>query len=471
MSLRSNFVYKSILTIANPLIGIFTFPYISRVLGVKNLGLVDFVDNTINYFLLFAMMGIANVGVRSIASVKNNRSQLNKVFSNLLGINLWFTLFTLVIYFLSIGLITRFKEFSELFYIGSAKILFTTLLIEWFFTGIENFKYITIRTLLIKVSYVVCVFTLIRTPDDYVTYFVLTTVVVIANALINLVYSRNFVSIELKEFFNCRFLKENVTIGIYTIMTSMYLTFNAMFLGIMTDTVQVGYYTSAYRLYSLVLGLFSAFTSVMLPRMSSIIAEGNNLEYNNYIKNSFQFVALFSVPMIICSIILAPDLIFLLCGDGYQGAILPMRIIMPAIILVGISQILAIQVLMTMKKDKVLLIASVIGAIISLVINIMTVSRLGSIGSAIVLLCAELVVTGIYVTYTVIQKLVDIPWSFFIKALILTVPCAAICLFSKYIFNDRYIVLAVSISASILFYLLANRSILKYYFSRTSNIS
>ena len=70
-SIKKNFAYKSILTISSYIMGFIIFPYISRVFGVERLGLVNFVDNTINYFLLFATMGIGILGVREIAAVKN----------------------------------------------------------------------------------------------------------------------------------------------------------------------------------------------------------------------------------------------------------------------------------------------------------------------------------------------------------------------------------------------------------------
>lgn len=463
MSLRQNFTYKAILTIINPLIGFFTFPYISRVLGVANLGLVDFVDNTINYFLLFAMLGISNIGVRSIAAVNGSRDKLNTTFSNLLGVNLFFTILLLIVYILSISIVTRFNQYSELFYIGTAKILFSTLLIEWFFTGIENFKYITIRTLLIKIIYVGSVFLLIKEPSDYLLYFVLTVSVIVVNAIVNIFYSSNFVSVKFKELFNFKYLKENVEIGIYTIMTSMYLTFNVMYLGLMTNNTQVGYYTSAYRLYTLVLGVFSAFSSVMLPRMSNLLANGNNSEFNKYLIKSFEFVALFSVPLAICSSILAPELIYMLCGEGYEGAILPMKIIMPALILVGIAQVLVIQVLLPMKKDKVLLVASIVGAVISVVVNILLVSKQGSLGSAIVMLSAEFVVTVIYLMYVHITALVKFPWRYFIRALVYTIPCVCVCLLSRSLISNTYLVLTVSVLCSLILYYIENRQTIKPY--------
>ena len=141
-SIKKNLIYKSILTIANPILGILTFPYISRVLGVENVGLVNFVDNTISYFLLFASMGVSTIGVRAIASSKNNQATLNRVFSNILGLNLIFTFVVLILFNLALILIPRFNANLELFLIGNAKILFTSLLIEWFYSGIENFKFV-----------------------------------------------------------------------------------------------------------------------------------------------------------------------------------------------------------------------------------------------------------------------------------------------------------------------------------------
>lgn len=463
MSLRQNFTYKAILTVLNPLIGLFTFPYISRILGVSNLGLVDFVDNTINYFLLFAMLGISNVGIRSIAAVNGSREKLNKVFSNLLGLNLFFTALLLIVYISSISLVARFNQYSELFYIGTAKILFSTLLIEWFFNGIENFKYITIRTLLIKIVYVSSVFIFIKESSDYLLYFILTVSVIIVNALVNIFYSRNFVSVQFKELFDFRYLKENVEIGVYTIMTSTYLGFNVMYLGLVTNNTQVGFYTSAYRLYTLILGLFSAFSSVMLPRMSNLLANGNNEDFKKYLTKSFEFVALFSVPMAVCSSILAPELIYLLCGSGYEGAILPMRIIMPAIILVGIAQILVIQVLLPMKKDRVLLIASIIGAIISILLNVLLVSKNGSLGSAIVMLSAEFIVTMIYLVYVHKSALLRFPWKYFIQALIYSVPCVCVCLLSKHFISNVYVLLIIAVIVSLFLYAMENYKTLKTY--------
>lgn len=461
-SIKKNLIYKSILTIANPILGIVTFPYISRVLGVEYLGLVNFVDNTISYFLLFASMGISTIGVRAIASSKNNQSELNSVFSNILGLNIVFTLFVLIIYNLALITIPKFNANIELFLIGNAKILFTALLIEWFYSGIENFKFITIRTLIIRLLYVVLLFIVIKRPEDYILYFILTTAIIVVNSIVNLLHSFNFVRINFNELFRCTFLKENLLIGIYSIMTSMYLTFNVMFLGLATNNIEVGYYTSAFKLYNLILSIFTAFTSVMLPRMSSLISNNDFTRFNLYIKKSLESVALLSFPIILCGALLAPEIIDLICGSGYEGAIYPMRIIMPSIIFVAISQVLAIQVLMPIKKDNILLKTSLCGAFVSIILNITLVPYFGSIGSSFVLLLSELTVTTIYILYISKKRILKIPWNRFIKSLMTSLPCAIICIVCKNLISSSYLTIIISIIFSVLIYWLMNTREFKY---------
>ena len=421
-SIKKNFAYKSVLTLSTYLINFITFPYVARVLGVERIGLVNFVDNTVNYFLLFATMGVGLLGVREIAAVKEDKKRRDQVYSSMLALNLLFTLVSLGIYLLCISTIPKLCQYDELFYIGTAKILFTVFLVEWFFTGVENFRYITLRSILIKVLYIISVFLFVRDTSDYRLYFILTVGVVVLNALINQLYIRKFVRVRWNNIQLFKYLKQNVTLGIYTLMTSMYLTFNVMYLGLVSNNTEVGYYTTAFKLYSVILGFFTAFTNVMLPRMSSLLANGEKDRFQELVNRSFSVMATCCIPLILCSMIMAPQIVYILSGPGYEGAILPMRIIMPAAFAVGVAQVLAIQVLMPMKKDKVLLIASIIGAVVSLLINLLVVPSVKSVGSAVVLLCSEMGVTGMYVWYVLSQELILIPIKAIGKNVLFSLP-------------------------------------------------
>ncbi|WP_302608435.1 flippase [uncultured Bacteroides sp.] len=460
-SIKKNFAYKSALTISTYLMSFITFPYVSRVLGVDGIGLVSFVDNTINYFLLFATMGINLIGVREIAAVRNDRDKCNQIFSNILGLNLLFTLATLAIYVVCICFIPQFYQYKEMFYIGASKILFTTFLVEWFFTGLENFRYITIRSLLIKALYVIAVFVWVRSHGDYKLYFTLTVGVVVVNAFINMVYVRNFVKLRFRAMFSLNFIKQNLILGIYSIMTSMYLTFNVMYLGFVSDNTEVGYYTTAFKLYSVILGFFTAFTNVMLPRMSALLADGEQEKFRLLVNKSFSMMSIFSIPLILCSMILAPQIIYVLSGSGYEGAILPMRIIMPAVLFVGIAQVLAVQILMPLKKDKVLLCASVLGAFVSIILNLSLVYFWKSIGSAIVLICAEFVVTSCYIGYLKFKSLIQISFGKLLYGLLFAIPCLLIVVLCDHVISNPFLCVTIALAAMLLYFMIIHKILMK----------
>ena len=131
----------------------------------------------------------------------------------------------------------------------------------------------------------------------------MTVGVVVFNAIINIFYVKDFVVFGFRDMFSQKYLKQNFSLGIYSIMTSMYLTFNVMYLGLTTDNVQVGYYTTAFKLYSVILGFFTAFTNVMLPRMSALLAKGDVEHFQRLVNKSFSIMSVFSIPMIACSMI------------------------------------------------------------------------------------------------------------------------------------------------------------------------
>lgn len=443
MSIKVNFAYRSLIVVSFYLMSFISFPYISRIFGVANLGLVNFVDNTVNYFLLFATMGINVLGVREIAATKSDPKLCCQVFANVLGINLLFTAITLIIYLVIVVNVPKLSQYSELFYIGSAKIVMTAFMVEWFFTGIENFRYIAIRSIAIRACYIAAIFIFIRQPEQYRLYWWMSVAVVVINAVVNMAYAQKYIDFKWQQLFSLRYMKSNITLGIYAIMTSMYLTFNVMYLGLVSNNTEVGYYTTAFKLYSVVLGFFTAFANVMLPRMSALIAEGDGKRFEQLIDKSFAAVATFSTPIILCSIILAPQIIFALAGKGYEGAILPMQIIMPAIVLVGASQVMTLQVLMPMKKDRVLLYISIVGAAVSLMLNLLIIKRLQSVGSAIVLLSAEVIVTLIYIVYLRKNLGIRIPVMIFFREFALCLPSTIICIAASALVTNPLLSLAV----------------------------
>jgi O-antigen/teichoic acid export membrane protein len=465
MKIKTNFIYSTILTASNFIFPFLTFPYISRVLGVSNVGVYNWVGGIIQYFILFSMMGIGIVGIREVAKNKNNSEELSKTFSSLLMLTVFTTVLSLLVLFVLMAVIPKFTDYKEMFYIGAANIFINLFLVEWFFKGIENFKYITIRSIIVKSIYVICVFVFVQHRGDYVIYYFLTVAAVVLNALFNWIYCRKFVHFTFKSISVKPFIKPFLILGIYLLFNSMYSTFNVAYLGFVGGNKEVGYYTTATKLYGILLAFFSAFTGVMLPRISALVAENNFKEVNRLIERSFDILYTFCFPIIIFFMFFAPEVIRIIAGAGYEGSILPMRIVMPLMIIIGTEEILIIQLLMPLNKDKAIFINSVIGAIIGVTLAIVLVKNLHSVGSSIVWVCSELSIL-ISASYFVKKYIgINIPYKMVFLKFLYAIPYILICYGVLAVFSDSLIMLITAGIGSLLFFIIDD-----FYISRNNFI-
>ena len=464
--IKKNFIYSSILTTANYIFPLLTFPYVSRVLGVSNIGIVNFIDSVIDYFILFSALGINIVGVREIAKYKKDKIMLSQVFSGLF----WLITITTTIAIFVLCIITIYvdllRQHWQLMSIGALKLLMNYMLIEWLYKGLEEFQYITIRTLIVKILYVIGVFVFVRHEGDYPIYFFLITMMVVLNAIINLVHSRQYVTLAIHNISVFKNVKPLCIIGIYQILNSMYISLNVTYLGFVSGETEVGYYTTAFKLHHILIALYTAFTGVMLPRMSSLLAENRVDEFKILIKKASDILFTFSIPLIIFAIIYAPVIIRIVAGTGYEGAIIPMRLMMPLVFIIGYEQILVIQTLMPLKKDKAILKNSIAGATIGLLLNIILIPRLASIGAAIVWLSSEIVVL-LFAQYFVTKYVkIRFPWKKMLQSFLSNIPLI-ICLYLLYIrFDNQFLSFSVGVFF-VCVYFLANNLL----FSKNEQVS
>lgn len=448
-NIKKNFFYSSFLTTANHLFTFITYPYVSRVLGVEKIGTVNFIDSIVNYFIMLSMMGVAIVGIREVAKSKNKREDLNSIFSTLFILNSGFTVFALITLYIAYIMMPELHNHTHLMFLGAFKLIANMFLMDWFFKGIENFKIITIRTFTIRTLYVICTFIFIHSPEDYIIYFTMVTVSVVLNATVNCIYIQKFVSFTNKGLKLKKFTVSVLILGIYMFFGSFYSSFNTMILGLKCGDTEVGYFSTATKLYTIFLSLFSAFTAVMMPRMSSLLKAQLFEEYYHLFHKSIQLLFAFCMPLVILTTIQAHNIIPLIAGNGYEGAIVPMMVCMPLLLVIGYSQILINQGLMPLGKDKAILVSSIVGGTIACIMCFLIIQPLGSIGSAILWVLSELAVniTAGFFVFKYIH--IKIPIKYMTSAFFYHIPLLLILLITKDI--TSFVIVDLAIASSITF--------------------
>lgn len=391
-SIKKNFIYSSILTSANYIFPLIVYPYVSRVLGVTKIGACNFVDSIIQYFTLLSMFGITSIGIREIAKSKNDKARLDTVYSNIFCINAVFTIVSVLLLLIVIFTVHDLYEYRKLLFVGILKVISNFFLIDWLFRGLEEFKYITFRTLLVKCLYVVAIFLFIKNESDYTTYYLLTVLMITLNSLLNQRYARRFVRLSFQSVNLGIYIYPIITMGLYAVMTSMYTTFNTAYLGFVAGDKEVGFYTTAHTLYGALLAFFNAFTNVMLPRMSSLVSEGNMDRFKYLLNKSSNILFSYSIPFVLLFIVFAPEIISIYAGNGFEGAVLPMQISMPLMVIIGYEQIIITQGLLPLDKNKSVLVNAIVGALVGVILSFIIVGKFKSVGSTIVWTVSELCV-------------------------------------------------------------------------------
>lgn len=446
MGVKKNVLYTTFLTGANYIFPLITYPYISRILGPANIGANEFALRIVGYFLLFASLGVTTIGTREVAKSKQSKEECSKTFSSILILNLLSTIFILVVYGICIYSVASFQRVKPLLLIGSIQIAFTPFLIEWLYKGMEDFPYITKRSLAVRVLYVISIFIFVKTEEDLLKYFTLTIFSMILNAIFNWEHKRKYVRFTIKGLNFKKYIKPYFTFGLYALLTSMYISFNVLFLGIVSTNIEVGYYSAATKLFSVILAFFTSFSAVMMPRMSNMLANHDNESIRCLIFKSFELLFPIALTTILIGEFFAPQIILILSGPGYEGAILPFRIILPLIFIIGTEQILIVQILTPMGKDKAVLINSIVGSICGLVLNFAIVPQLGCTGSAIVWIASEVAVfsSAFYFVSKTMSKNI-IPVNLLLKNIILLlVPIIVTFIIQKFYLNG-YITMIFSV--------------------------
>lgn len=395
-SLKANYLFNLANTISGLLFPLITFPYASRILLADGIGQINFFQSIIQYITLLTCLGIPMYAIREVAKIRENIEERNKVTVEILLLHASLTVVGYIIMILLVATVTKIQVDILLFLLLSTTIFFTAIGCEWFYQGVEDFKYITIRGLIVKTISVILLFLLVKTKEDIMWYAAYSVFGVLGGNVFNFVRLRKYISIKtlpFRELHPLRHLLPALHVFVLNLVISIYVQLNTVMLGFMADTTAVGLFTAASKLSHMVLGIVGALGTAMLPRLSNLITTGQKEEFNRLAQKSMQFVIAITLPMTVGIIMTSSYLIPLFCGDTYTPAILTLQVISPIILAIGISNIMGIQILYPQGQENKVIISTALGAIANFFLNVWLIPQLAQDGAAIATVIAEIAVT------------------------------------------------------------------------------
>lgn len=395
-SVKVNYILNLINTGTQMLFPLITFPYVCRVIEADGIGQINFFQSIISYISLFTCLGIPMYAIREIARDRSDVVQMNRTAMEILLLHSMLTLGGYAIVAILCLTVPQIQVNIPLFLILSLTIFFTAIGCEWFYQGIEDFRYITIRGLIIKTVSVVLLFIFVKSKTDLLYYGCYTVFGVLGGNIFNFFRLRKYIhreNIIFSELHIKRHIKPVLKVFSFSVVTSIYLQLNTVLLGFLKNALAVGYFAAATKVMQMLLTMSACLGSVMMPRASHLIAENKEDEFNRLIQKSYDFTLAIALPMTIGLIFCAPSLITALCGIKFEHSILPSQIIAPIILMVAISNVFGIQVLFPKGKINIVTLCCGIGAVADLILNLCLIPFFSYIGTSIAYLGAEVATT------------------------------------------------------------------------------
>lgn len=389
-SLKKNMIMSIILTGSNFIFPMLTYSYVVRILTPEETGKVAFVNSILQYFFYVASLGIPSYGVREYAKVRDDKEASAHLVQELMIINF---ISTIIAYIGLVFVVLNIKKlycYKDLFGVMSVCIILNTIGVEWLYKALEEYSYITVRSLVFKCLSVVLTFFFVRDRSDVIWYAFLSVFTISANNICNFVNARKYISFNKIGSYNLiKHLKPICTLFGASVMITIYANFDVSMLGFISTEHEVGLYSAAWKIKGVVLSVSTAVTSVMIPRMAYYFKQNQKKEMREMILKSLRISLLLAAPIATFIIEYPEHIIEFVCGEIYVEAASTLRMLTLCVFPMILSNLFGNQILIPMGMEKYYSQSVFVGMWINIFLNLLLIPRWGSMGAAIGTLATE----------------------------------------------------------------------------------
>ena len=457
-SLKMNATMNLLKVVAGLVFPLITFPYTSRVLGPEGVGKINFATSFVGYFTLLASIGVPLYGIREVAKIRENRQELASLIQELLvmhGVASGISLLLL----LTIVILSP-KIYAEwlLFFIVSASVPLSVLTMDWLYQGLEEYVYITIRSLTFTFLSVISLFLFVHHPEDYWINAVITVMASLGSSVLNFWNARKLIFSQRSRPWNFRkHLKPLSMIYALNFIISIYINLDTVMLGFMSTAKNVGYYASSMKLTKMLLAMVTSFGGVLLPRLAWYLANDKRYEFDRMLRKSLGIILFLCIPITASLILLGREIILVIAGSQYLEAVSCINITAPIILFIGLTNIFGMQILYPLGRERGVVVSVAFGALVSLILNFALIPTMAHLGAAWATLAAESIV--LIVQLFIIRKIYVIqwPWGSLFRILVGTVAMGLTIIFVHSLTDENQFLLRllIDVPCGSLVYLLA----------------
>lgn len=388
-SIGVNYIYNLAYQILVLVVPFILTPYVSRVLSPEGIGEFSYATTIVGYFVLAGNLGVATYGQLEIAKTRKDIGICSITFWEILltrFITMSMSLFIYIVY-----VIFGHSVYKVMYRVLVVQILASALDISWLLQGLEEFKKIILRNVIIKFAGVVLVLLFVKNEGDLYKYALIMNGVTLLGNISLWSYIPGFLTkVQVTKPRMLTHLKQSFAYFIPSIATTLYLTLDKTMIEWFSETTaENGYYEQAQKIEQMAVTAVTSLSVVTMPRMALLFNEKKNDEIRIIFRKTIRFVLFMAIPMCVGLISVADIFITLYLGNGYETSAVLLKIFSFLLIIVGLNNAFGKQILMPFGKQKKYNIGVIIGAAVNFCLNLILIPRLLSIGAAIASVIAE----------------------------------------------------------------------------------
>ena len=391
-SITRNISYNTVITALTYLFGAVIMMYVSRKLQPAANGRVDFANSIVHYFILFAGLGMPWYAIRCCARFREDRKKLTKVFSELFSLGLLLAVISGAVLTVLCFTVNPFKDNRVLMLILGSVIVWNAIGCEWLYKGLERYRYLMIITIIARTTSLVLVFLAVRSPDDMLLYAGLSVLPTAAMAVSNFIFLGREVDSRFRFRINTDHLKPLFIFFAMSCMTTIYVNLDIVMLGLMKGDYETGLYSLVSKGKTLLTCFGGVMIAAALPQVTVAWSEGNKERFREITKRSIGLIMAVNLALLAFALVYAEDCVLAMGGKSYLGATKAFRIMVISIAPIGLSNILGGQTLVPAGREKRLLLAEILGAVVNLVLNLYVIPRYSINGASATTLISEVLV-------------------------------------------------------------------------------
>lgn len=389
-SLGVNALLNSLQTILSLIFPLITFPYASRILSVDGMGKFNFSNSIVSYFSLIASLGISTFAIREGAKYRDDREKISKFASRVFTFNLASTLIAYIALAITLFVAPALHKYLTSILLLSISIILTTLGTDWVYTIFEEYGYLTLRNIIVKILSMILLFVFVRSSDDYLNYVGISVFASVGSNILNFIYARKLCDIKIDTHFDWKSYAVPIfTIFAVTVAIQIYVSSDVTILGFLKNDYVVGIYSTSVKIYCIIGSLLMAIQVVTIPRLAMLMGQHRMREYRRVMSQLFNTFLLILLPGMTGLFMVSPEIIYIIAGPKYIASSTSLRILVFAMLGSGTSGIFGQCALMPAKRERKNLISSATSAVLNIVLNFILIPFLSYDGAALTTVLAE----------------------------------------------------------------------------------